>query len=368
MTLTADQMMIQTEAARFLAERAPRDAVRTVIEAGTGSDAALWSAMAGELGWCAMAIPEELGGIGLGVSELVLLLEQTGMRLAPVPLWSTTCLAAPLLVALGASDTLARIASGEIAATLALGDPGAVDGGLPSVMATKVADGYHLSGDVAAVIDAAAADLILIPAQLDGDVAVFAVERDAVALRDLPVMDATRPMAALSLDVTLSAEARLDQGGLAPQILAQVLDTARLGLAAEQIGAAAGVIALTQDYIAERVQFGRTIASFQAIKHRAALLQVGLAEARALLWGAAAGFETRPAPERSLEIAALKALADDLARKAASEAIQMHGGVAMTWEYDPHFYFKRAQASAVLLGQADAHLDRIAAALLDAEG
>lgn len=372
LTLTDDQKMIRDEAARFLADRASRAAVRARIEAGGGTDAALWRTMAQELGWCAMAIPEDVGGLGLGPTELVLLLERAGAALAPVPLWSTACLAAPLIAAAApgaAPALLARIAGGEIAATVALADPGAADGGAVRVTARRSGDGYVLSGAVDHVIDLPAADLVLLPARLGDGTALFALARGEGTAIALPVMDATRPVGRLHLDgIALSAAARIDEGGLAPGALALALDHARLGLAAEQVGAAQALAEMTLAYLRERVQFGRTLASFQAIKHRCALIQVDLAEARSLLLGAAAGFASRPAAERAMEIAALKALADELARKAAREAIQMHGGVAMTWEYDPHFWFKRVQASSALLGQSDDHLERIAAALLDGEG
>lgn len=369
MTLTTDQRMIRDEAARFLSERASRDHLRSLIDSGTRSDAALWRTIAQELGWCALAIPEDSGGLGLGMVELSIVMELTGGALAPVPLWSTVCLAAPLLGALGDETILPRIAAGEVAATVALPDPGAVDGGAPQVVAESGPDGYRLTGTIPCVIDAEVADLILIPARIDGQIGLFLLPADrGQVVEPLGVMDATRPMARLVLEsVSLPPEARLDRGGLPPDALALALDQARLGLAAEQIGAAAAVMDLTLAYIAERVQFGRTIASFQAIKHRCALLQVQLAEARSLAWGAATGFASLPARERGMEIAALKVLADDLAQHAAREAIQMHGGVAMTWEYDPHFYFKRAQATSALLGHADQHLDRIADGLLGKE-
>ncbi len=367
LTLTPDQRMIRDEGARFLAERASSETLRALIEAGTRWDRDLWQAIAAELGWCAIAVPEDDGGLGMGATEVLVLMELSGARLAPVPLWSTLCLATPLLLALGAGEArarlLERIVAGEAAMAVALGDPGAADGGAATITARAAGEGWVLDGIAARVIDAEAADVILVPAVIDGGTALFALERDmGQEIAPLETLDATRPVARLTLDgVALPGAARLDADGLTAEQMTRALDMAHLGLAAEQIGAARAVMDLTLNYIAERVQFGRTIASFQAIKHRCAALEVDMAEARALALGIAAEFDTASAED----IAGLRVLAGDLARKAAREAIQMHGGVAITWEYDPHFYFKRAQATAALLGPRDAHLERIAAALLD---
>jgi acyl-CoA dehydrogenase len=360
--------MIRDEGARFLAERASSEKLRALIESGARWDAALWASIATELGWCAIAIPEDDGGLGLGATEVVVLMELAGARLAAVPLWSTLCLATPLLLETVESEArarlLGRIAAGEIAVAVALGDPGAADGGASTVSARAEDGGFVLDGNVARVIDAEAAEVILVPATMaDGTTGLFALEGDmGQEITPLKTLDATRPVARLSLSgVTVPGDARVDSGGLAAAAaLARALDFAGLGLAAEQIGAARAVMDLTLAYISERVQFGRTIASFQAIKHRCAALEVDMAEARALAYGIAADFDAA-SPE---DIAGLRVLAGDLARKAAREAIQMHGGVAITWEYDPHFYFKRAQATGALLGARDTHLDRIAARLL----
>lgn len=365
LTLTPDQRMIREEGARFLAERASSEKLRALIEAGTRWDKDLWQALAGELGWCAIAVPEDDGGLGMGATEAMVLMELAGARLAPVPLWSTVCLATPLVMTCAAGEAraalLARVAAGEAAVAVALGDPGAADGGAPAVTARAEGDGWVLDGTVDRVIDAEAADVILVPAVLDGGTALFALERDmGQEIVPLDTLDATRPVARLGLE-GVGGAVRLDADGLAPEQMANSLAMAHLGLAAEQIGAARAVMDLTLEYVSERVQFGRTIASFQAIKHRCAALEVDMAEARALALGIAAEFDAACHED----IAGLRVLAGDLAQKAAREAIQMHGGVAITWEYDPHFYFKRAQATAALLGPRDAHLERIAAAMLD---
>jgi alkylation response protein AidB-like acyl-CoA dehydrogenase len=369
--LTDDQRMIRDEAGRLLAERSSPEAVRRIVEAGEGTDAALWKTLAAELGWCSMAIPEEHGGLGLGPTELSLLLEACGRRLACAPFWSTVCQSVPLILAAATDEAQARllptIASGEAAATVAWGAIGAADPlAATTVSATLTEGGYVLQGSVAQVVDLQVADLVLLPARIGGSIGLFALDRNSgFEDRSLRTLDATRPIGELVLDgVRVPAIARIERAALTSRMLAPALALANLGLAAEQLGAARGVMDITLAYVAERVQFGRTLASFQAIKHRCAKLEVDLAEARALVYGAAAGFSPDRTEDVKLEVSAARALASDVLFRAAEEAIQMHGGVGFTWEYDPHLYFKRAQASFSLLAPPETHLERIADAII----
>jgi acyl-CoA dehydrogenase len=368
LVLSDDQQMIRDEAARLLADRASSERVRAVVAAGDGLDASLWQTVAGELGWCAMAVPEAHGGLGLGPAELILLMEAVGRRLAPLPLWSTACLAAPLLEAVAGEaakrELLARLSAGA-AATVAFDVHAANPLDARGIVARPTKTGYVLDGSVAQVTDLLSADIVLVPAALDGRIALFALPPEAGDRRLLRTLDGTRQIGALRLDhVAVPASARIDDGGFGAEAAAPALATAALALAAEQVGAARGVMDLTLDYIASRVQFGRTIASFQAVKHRCARLEVDLAEARAMVYGAAAGFSSAPPAERRLEAASALALAKDLLFRAAEEAIQLHGGVGFTWEYDPHLYFKRAQACATMLGTTESALETIATAIL----
>lgn len=367
---TPDQQMIREEAQRFLRGQSSSEAIRRVVDTGASHDAALWNSISRELGWCAMAIPEEFGGLGLGATEVAILMELTGARLACVPFWSTVCLAAPLLQSAGSEEAkvkyLGAIAAGEMAATVAYADLSVADpAATVAVKAIRAGGGYRLDGKVAQVIDLEVADVVLVPAELeDGTTALFALTRDAgQTVTPLKVLDATRSIATLELTLEVSAESRIDDAGVGAEQFQQALTLANLGLAAEQLGATQGALDVTLAYIAERVQFGRTIASFQAIKHRCAKLVVDVAETRSLVFGAAQGLGTSGAVESALEIAGARVLASDLQFRAAEEAIQLHGGVGFTWEYDPHLYFKRAQASAALLGAREAQLDRIAASV-----
>lgn len=370
--LSDDQKMIRDEAARFLAQMLPAGSIRSFVEGGESHNAALWGQITQDLGWTALAIAEDRGGLGLGRTEQVILCESLGHRLAPLPYWSTSCLAAPVLEQLDTAPAralLEQIASGTCAVSLALADPAAFALCAPQVVAMQEADGYRLSGEVAMVADLPAVDILLLPALLDGNVALFALDRGHGDWQAIPALDATRPMGRLVLEgITVAQEARIDTAGLSDAQVELALDQARLCLAAEQIGAAAALLEMTLAYLEGRVQFGRKLSSFQSLKHRCALIQVSLSEARSMAYGVAAAFGAQSSDHMRMEILALKAMADRLALHAAREAIQLHGGVAMTWEYDPHFWMKRIQTNAVLLGQADQHLDRIAEHLLNGDG
>lgn len=369
--LSDDQKMIRDEAAKFLAQMLPAGSIRSFVESGDSHGAALWGQITQELGWTALAIAEDQGGLGLGQIEQVILCESLGQRLAPLPYWSTSCLAAPLLAELdtpAAHALLEQIAGGGLSLALALADPTTAGLCAPQVIALRDGDGYRLSGDVAMVPDLPAAGMVLLPALLDGKVALFALDKSHGDWQPIATLDATRPLGRLVLEaVAVTPEARIDTAGLSDAQLALALDHARLCLASEQIGAATALLEMTLAYLEGRVQFGRKLSSFQSLKHRCALIQVSIAEARSMAYGVAATFGAAGADATRLEIAALKAMADRLALLAAREAIQLHGGVAMTWEYDPHFWMKRIQTNAVLLGQADQHLDRIADHLLNGD-
>lgn len=368
---TPDQQMIREEAERLLREESSSEAVRRVVDAGASHDVRLWQRISRELGWCAMAIGEDHGGLGLGPTEVAILLELTGARLACVPFWSTVCLAVPLLQSAASeqakADYLGAIAAGEIAATVAYAELGAIEAAATAgLRARNIPGGYRLDGRIRQVIDLEGVDLVLALAELDdGTRGLFALGRDAGhRVQPHKVIDATRPVAMLELaGVEVPMKSRIDDGGVTDLQLRRALALANLGLAAEQVGAAQGALDATLAYIGGRVQFGRAIASFQAIKHRCARLVADIAEARSLVFGAAIALQSGSAVEAELEIAGTRVLATQVQFLAAEEAIQLHGGVGFTWEYDPHLYFKRAQASAALLGSSETQLDCIAAAI-----
>ena len=357
LALTEAQTAIRDEAAKLLADAASSAHVRAVIERSTDYDDALWALVSGELGWCALPVPEAQGGLGLGCVELAILMEETRRRLAPVPVLSTLGLALPFLLAAPESsaraDLLAGIAAGTVIASLADS----------TATARRHGDGFILHGASCLVSDGAIADEILLRAHLDGDGAVlFAVRpgESGVAIASVTSLDPTRGLARLTFDgAQVRGVACLGVGiDLAPAVA-----RARIALAAECLGGAQSCLDITMAYIAERVQFGRRIASFQAIKHRCAELSVRIETARSAVMGAA--FLADAGGDKLVEEAAFaKALAAETFCRAAEEAIQLHGGVGFTWEYDPQLFFKRAQANAALLGSSDSLYAEIAETLL----
>ncbi len=241
---------------------------------------------------------------------------------------------------------------------------------LDAVVST-MATGSVINGQFDLVADGASADLLIVPARdSQGAVALYALPATLPGIRRTPLknFDLTRRVAAITLsNVVLPADAQIATPPQVAALMPRALSRARLALAAEQLGGAQQCLDLTLAYTAERVQFGRTIASFQAIKHRCAEMMVKIEATRSAIYGAAAVAENPAlATDFLLEAAAAKALASDTYCHCAADAIQLHGGVGFTWEYDPQLYFKRAQASAHWLGSADALRERIASALLDA--
>ena len=340
LSLTDDQRMIRDAAAAFLADASGAAAVRKAMDSAQGYDESAWKGIA-EMGWCGAAIPESFGGLGLGATEVVLILEQMGRHLACTPYFGTVALAANLLATAGhkaaQKQFLPQLASGALRATASF----ECDGLKAKKAPKSKGGGFTLNGRVTRVVDGASAQVLL----LASGNAVYAVEAGAKGLkaRAQTGWDATRRLADLELKNV--AAQRVDDGKAESLARAQAL--ARLYLAAEQLGGAQQCLDLVVRYTSERKQFGRAIASFQAVKHRAAQMMVAVEGLRSMVYGAAASGDP-------LDAAGTKALASDTYFHCAAEAIQLHGGVGFTWEFEPQLHFKRAQAGSHLLGTSDA--------------
>lgn len=373
--LTEDQAMIRDSAQGFLAEESGSAAVRKAGESVLGYDPAVWQRIGAELGWCGIPVPESDGGLGLGPVELILVLEQMGRYLLCAPYFSTVCLAANLLIQVGNTKARQRflpgIAEGHLLASVPLPSEGEDwNGAAAMVQARRDGERWVLSGQCPRVPDGLSAEWILVFAQVPGESApgLFAVSQDARGPRReaLHGWDATRRFAAVTLEnVTLEAADRLDDADRVREGYPRAAALARLAIAAEQLGGAQQCLDLTVAYTATRKQFGRAIASFQAVKHRCAEMMVRIEASRSAVYGAAAvaaGATTTDA--KALECAVARSLASDTFFFCAQEAIQLHGGVGFTWEYDPQLYFKRAQASSHWLGSAETLRESIAGALI----
>lgn len=374
-----EQEMIRESAEGFLADVSDSAAVRAAMVTELGHDPALWQRLCTEMVWPAIHIPEQYGGLGLGFVELSILLEQMGRRLLCSPFFSTACLATPALLLAGSEEQkahwLPQLADGSLTATLAYASNDR--NGLDAVQAgfRNEGSGFVIEGRLRQVMDGHSAGLLIVAARGSQGIGLFAVPADTPGIRRrlLPTLDQTRKLAELEFNhVYVGADAQLgtpEQGG---ELLEKVLQLACVALAAEQTGGAQQSLDLTLAYTAERQQFGRPIASFQAIKHRAADMMLEVECARSAAYYAACVAEEALVPNGDQAVAAELPLAAALAKSRCSEAffqcaaesIQLHGGVGFTWEYDPHLYFKRARASEALFGAPSWHRERIAAALL----
>jgi len=380
--LNSDQEMIREAADAFLSEQSDSAALRKAMESDGGVDLALWGTIREEMGWCSLTIPESLDGMGLTQVERALLMEQMGRRLAAVPYLASACLATDALQyaahAAAQQRYLPALASGEMSAALALPTSAGWVPEACTVVAQRVDDFYILNGVVPQVLGAAEADLLLVPVRLSDAPDAFAMfalclPGEGVGISPLQTLDMTRSIARLTLDnVRLEATARIDLPEQLQAGLHLTTTLAGLALAAEQVGSAQQCLDLTLAYVSERSQFGRVIASFQAVKHRCAEMMVKLESARSMVYGAAriaqiaqtaAGLQAL-----MLEVACAKSAANEALFFCAQEAIQLHGGVGFTWEYDPQLYFKRAQAARVWFGDDAACHERIAVALCDNAG
>jgi len=320
-------------------------------------------------------VPEDYGGLGLGLRETALLMEEMGAACFCSPFFATVALGASALVLGGSHEQkeeyLPGIAGGELTVTLALTEKsGRIDA--EGIAAEYKTDGdfYVLNGAKRFVVDGASAGLLLIAARKPGSVgeagvSLFAVPGDAkgVARIAAPTLDQTRRQGDVTLaDVRVPKATLLGEEGNGWALISQVLDRGITALAAEQAGGARRVLQLTVDYIQERVQFGRAIGSFQAIKHRCADMMVKVESALAAANNAADAADAGD-PAFPMYAAMAKAYCSDAFFFCAGDSIQLHGGVGFTWEYDPHLFFKRARASAAMLGTADYHRERIALGL-----
>lgn len=359
--------MIRDAAENFLADVSDSAAVRKAMASERGYDESVWQRIASELGWCGIAVPEEHGGLGLGAVEIALVQEQIGRRLLCAPFFSTVCLAANILKEAGSNAAqkqyLPSLAEGSLRATLPLpSDAAGWSAAATSVVATMESGHWRVQGVVDRVPDAANAELLLIFAQTSEGLGLFAVPADTNGMQIITAepWDSTRRFSRVIMDIFLPAEARVDEP-LRTSGYARSLALARLYIAAEQLGAAQQCMDLTVAYTATRKQFGRVVGSFQAVKHRCAEMMVKVEALRSAVYGAAAqAAGDAPLDVLASECMAARALAGDALFFCAAEAIQLHGGVGFTWEYDPQLYFKRAQASSHWLGDSDALREQIA--------
>ena len=359
-----EQEELRSSVRRFLEDKSPMTEVRRLMETSEGYDPAVWSQMADQLGLQAMAIPEDLGGAGFGYVELIVVFEEMGRSLLCAPYFSSVALGANALLSSGddaaKKDLLPGIASGETIATLAVTeDSGRWDEEGITLSATGTGSEFTLSGHKNFVIDGHIANLLVVAARTAGGISLFAVDGGAsgITRTQLVTMDQCRKQARIEFDSTPARLIGTEGGGSAA--LSKTLDLAAVAIAAEQVGGAQRCLEMSVQYAKERIQFGRPIGSFQAIKHKCAdmLLEVESAKSAAYYAGWAAAEDSDELPVVS---SLAKAYCSDAYFHAAAENIQIHGGIGFTWEHDAHLYFKRAKSSELFLGDPTYHRELLA--------
>lgn len=379
-TLTEQQLLLQNSAAKFFAECSDTAAVRRLMDSASGYDPAVWARLVNDMGWTGIAVPEQNGGLGLGQVEIAIVAQEMGRRLYASPFLPTICLALPILLAPGSETQRERwlpalLDGSKLAALACTDDSGR--GGLNAIGAqlTPAAAGHFtLSGTSAFVVFGHVADLLIVAARAPGSVGADGVSLIAlpkhsagVAVEKVTALDLTRPYARITFDaVAVAPEQVLGAVGEAAPVLARALALGGIALAAEQVGAAEQCLTFSVEYAKQRVQFGRAIGSFQAVKHKLADMMVLVEAAKSAIYYAACAADEDPA--QLFEAAAVaKSFCGDAFARCAGTAIQLHGGIGFTWEHEAHLYFKRARASSNLLGDVLYQREQIAQGLLDGE-
>ncbi len=360
-----EQEFLRETARRFLEDKSPSANVRQVMATETGYDEALWAETA-SMGWQAMAIPEEYGGAGFSFLELAVLLEEMGRAVFPAPFLSTVVMAANTILLAGSEAQkqawLPGIAAGDTIVSVALTEPsGRWDASGVTLAAERDGDGWVLSGTKSYVLDGMAADVMVVVARTGGEgpdgITLFAVPASTEGVVRVPqdAMDQTRPMAEVTFaEVRVDADAVIGAEGEGWPVMEKVLQIAAVAQAAEQVGGAQRVLEMAVEYAKARMQFGRPIGSFQAIKHKCADMLVGVESAKSAAYYAAwAASEDND--ELPLVAALAKAYCSEAYFSAAAENIQIHGGIGFTWEHDAHLYFKRAKSSELMFGDPSYH-------------
>jgi alkylation response protein AidB-like acyl-CoA dehydrogenase len=312
-------------------------------------DISLWKALTDGMGLAGLLVPEELDGQGATHREAAVVLEELGRAVAPVPYLTSAVVATEALLECGADDLLSQLASGTTIGALAV----ALNVTAGSAYKVVRFENGALHGELTGIADAAVADVLLVPADDGG---LYAVDAAAVTITPQVSLDLTRPLAKVALD---GAPARL-LGDAEPAVRRALRAGAGL-LASEQLGLADWALTETVRYLKERRQFNRPVGGFQALKHRLAQLWLEVVNLRAAARHAADALASgEHGEEAAVAVAVAQAYAASVAVRAAEEALQLHGGIGMTWEHPVHLYLKRAKADSIAYGTAGAHREALA--------
>jgi alkylation response protein AidB-like acyl-CoA dehydrogenase len=365
-----EQDLLRSTARKFLENECPSEVVRKLMDTPEGMTPALWGKLA-EQGWLGLITPEAYDGMGLGLVDLVVLMEEMGRAVVPGPYFSTVLLGGLGIREAGTEaqkkEWLPKIAAGEKRVTLAWMEPSAQLGPEGVTLAAAEKGGtFTLSGTKLFVPDAHTADAVVVAARTGKPgaegISLFLVPKGAkgLAVTLLPTMDQTRKLCEVTLkDVAVGGDAVLGATGSGWKPLSRVLDRATVALCAEMCGGAQKVLDMTVEYAKIRQAFGRPIGSFQGVKHKAADMLVDVENSKSITYYAAWAMDEGVA-EGPLAASMAKAYVSDAYRKVSAAGIQLHGGIGFTWEHDLHLYFKRAKGSEFTFGDATYHRERVA--------
>ncbi len=361
---SAEQEQFRDILARFLKDKSPPRAVRRLMATAEGFDADVWRQACGEMGLAGLHLPEAYGGAGYGPVELGIAMEEQGRTLFCAPFLASAVMAGYAVLLAGSEDQrhalLPGIADGSTIATVAICErAGLWSESDITVAATRAGDGWQLDGRKRFVVDGQTADQLIVAARSAAGVSLFIVDAraDGVHRSAANVMDPTRKLADIDFDAAPAQLLGIE--GQAP--LDRIFDAVLVSFANEIVGGAQAMLDSAVEYTKLRVQFGRTIASFQAIKHRLADLLVDVELAKAAAYQAAQQLADGDSATASASLA--KAAASEVYMRAARECIQLHGGIGFTWENDTHLWFKRAKSSEVFLGTPGEHRERMLQAM-----
>jgi alkylation response protein AidB-like acyl-CoA dehydrogenase len=362
---TPEQVQLRAAVRKFSADNFNEPTVRRLMESDPTFDAKVWARLGGELGVLGLSVPESDGGVGGTLVDQAVAVEELGAMLACGPLFGTVFLAIPALVAASPGpvrdELLNELVEGRRTAAFAVPDrAGAFD---PEAV-TVTASGDTVTGTVGWVVDAGAADELLVAAKGPDGVALFAVDAtsERVTRTPLDTLDLTRPQA--NVEFTGAPARLIADAGEAQRVIEHALHVGSALLAVEQVGAAQHLLDLSVEYTKSRLQFGRPIGSFQAVKHRLADVLVDVEHARSTAYHAVWAL-TDGSDDPALATSIAQAVCSAALSHVATDTIQVHGGIGFTWEHQAHLYFKRAATDAALLGTAEQHRARVAELVLD---
>jgi len=370
-----EQELLRDTARKFLDAACTTKFVRERMATPEAMTPEFWSQLA-EQGWLGISFAEEDGGSGLGLTDLVVLMEEMGRAVMPGPYLATTLLGGAAIREAGSAaqrqEYLPRIAAGELRTTLAATEPNARwDASGITMTAQPMRGGFELSGSKLFVPDAHLADIIVVAARtrdgstMEDGVSLFLVPKDAAGLGIslMPSIDETRKLCEVRFDkVAVPQVALLGELHQGWPVLARIYDGAAVALSAEMCGGAQRVLDMTVEYAKLRETFGKPIGSYQGVKHKCADMLVEVENAKSLTYYAAWAVDEKQ-PDAPLVVSMAKSYASDASRKVSNAGIQLHGGIGMTWEHDLHLYMKRAKASEVAFGDATWHRERVASLL-----